>query len=591
MQNIRTLIEMFRQLTDVLDKKQRGKGVLLLCLFLVSAVLETLGVGAVIPFIIALMSPESLMEYAVVKKLCLLLGVNSVNELLIVIAVGVIIVYVVKDGVILFANYLQLRFRNEMGRDLSTLMLKSYLNRDYMYFVETNSSDMINGIERDSSNVEVVIGAFSILFAETLTCILLGVFLIYLHPLLAAGVLVLALVTALIIILVFKKKIAECGKKCREALSKRYQYAYQPIAGYKEISVNQRKSYFIDKFEQEADKACSYNAQYMFICKTPGRVVETVFISGLVVLVCMITLLGDGSASDQFITVLGAVAVAAVRILPAISNIASNMNALAYNRLSLEEAYKNVSIARSREKRMHEDEQAQESRGTEYILGFQKRLEVQNVYWKYPEGEKYVLDDVSMTINKGDAVAFVGESGAGKTTLADVILGLLHPQNGTVLVDGIDIYTIPKRWARIIGFVPQNVFLTDDTVRNNVAFGIYEDDIDDDKVIRALKDAQIYSFVMDLPKGLDTVVGEGGVKLSGGQRQRLAIARALYDNPDILVLDEATSALDNETESAVMQSINNLKGKKTLIIIAHRLSTIENCNYVYEVKDGKVILT
>ncbi len=217
-------------------------------------------------------------------------------------------------------------------------------------------------------------------------------------------------------------------------------------------------------------------------------------------------------------------------------------------------------------------------------------MAVQGVWWKYPEGERNVLEDASLVIHKGEAVAFIGESGAGKTTLADIILGLLHPQKGEVLLDGTDIYSIPKRWAKTIGFVPQNVFLIDDTVRHNVAFGIYEDEIEDDKIIRALKSAQIYDFIQGLPHGLDTVVGESGVKFSGGQRQRLAIARALYDNPDILVLDEATSALDNETESAVMQSIDALKGTKTLIIIAHRLSTIQNCNKVYEVKDGKAVL-
>lgn len=587
MQNIKTLIGMFRQLVYILDKKQRRKSVLLLFLFMLSALLETLGVSAVIPFIIALMAPNKLLEHTVVAKICAWFGFGSVKGILILIAAGVIIVYVVKDGMILIVNYFQLRFRNGMERDLSTLMLKSYLNRDYMYFVEKNSSDMMRGVSGDIINVAQVIDAFSTLFAESVTCILLGAFLIYLNPLLAAGLLLLALLTALIMVLAFKKKNAEYGRRCREVFSKRYQYAYQPIAGYKEISVNQRKQYFVDKFKTEADKACRYNTQYLFICKLPNRVIETMFISGLVILVCLMTVFGDGKATEQFVTVLGAVAVAAVRILPAISNITASMNRLVYNRLSLEEAYQNISIAREREAECRGRE-CSEDAGR--VKGFQKELTVENIYWKYPEGKKNVLEDVSLTIQKGDAVAFVGESGAGKTTLADVILGLLHPQSGTVRMDGVDIATIPKQWSKIIGFVPQNVFLIDDTVRGNVAFGIYEDDIDDNKIIQALKDAQIYDFIMGLPHGLETMVGEGGVKFSGGQRQRLAIARALYDNPDILVLDEATSALDNETESAVMQAIDALKGSKTLIIIAHRLSTIENCNRVYEVKDGKAVL-
>lgn len=620
MQNVKTLIIMFRQLFYILDGKQRRRSVLLLFLFLITALFETLGVSAVIPFILTLTSPESLMQYSIVQKVTTWLGIGNTKGLLLAIAALLVIVYVVKDGMILAANYYQLRFRNEMERDLSTLMLSSYLKRDYMYFVETNSSDMMRGVSGDISNVAQVIDAFSMLFAETLTCALLGAFLIYLDPLFAIGLLLLALATALVMILAFKRRSAECGRQCREAFSKRYQYIYQPISGYKEISVSQRKQYFIDQFRKEADRACRFNTQYLFICKLPTRVIETVFLSGLVILVCIMVVFGSDGATDQLVTVLGAVAVAAVRILPAISNITASMNGLVYNRLSLEEAYHNISLAREREAelagkekdlrtgtgagerrdgqeqttgsgdRSDSENQGGQRRENPISEGFQKELTVRGIWWRYPEGERNVLEDASLMIRKGEAVAFIGESGAGKTTLADVILGLLHPQKGEVLMDGTDIYSIPKRWAKTIGFVPQNVFLIDDTVRHNVAFGIYEEEIEDDKIIHALKSAQIYDFIQGLPHGLDTVVGEGGVKFSGGQRQRLAIARALYDNPDILVLDEATSALDNETESAVMQSIDALKGTKTLIIIAHRLSTIQNCNRVYEVKDGKALL-
>ena len=208
--------------------------------------------------------------------------------------------------------------------------------------------------------------------------------------------------------------------------------------------------------------------------------------------------------------------------------------------------------------------------------------------WKYPESKKATLQGINLEIKKGESVAFIGESGAGKTTLADIILGLYIPQEGTVTVDGVSIYDIPQDWSRIVGYVPQSVYLLDDTIRNNILFG--EKQMDDKKIWDALKQAQLYDFVKTLPDGLNTIVGERGIKFSGGQRQRIAIARALYYNPDILVLDEATSALDNETEEALMESIEALQGLKTLIIIAHRLSTIRNCDKIYEVKDGKIEL-
>ena len=192
-----------------------------------------------------------------------------------------------------------------------------------------------------------------------------------------------------------------------------------------------------------------------------------------------------------------------------------------------------------------------------------------------------------MEIKKGDSVAIIGESGSGKTTLADILLGLYKPEEGEVLVDGQEIYLNLKQWAQIISFVPQNVYLLDDTIRENIVFG--QSKADDNRIWDALEQAQLKDFVRNLPEGLDTVVGEAGIRFSGGQRQRIAIARALYSQPDILLLDEATAALDNDTEAAVMEAIDSLKGKKTLIIIAHRLSTIKNCNKVYEVKNGKII--
>ena len=218
---------------------------------------------------------------------------------------------------------------------------------------------------------------------------------------------------------------------------------------------------------------------------------------------------------------------------------------------------------------------------------FQNKVEVKNISWRYPNSDVYVLKDLDLTVHKGEAIGFIGSSGAGKTTLSDMILGLFKPLMGGIYVDGIDIYTIPMQWAHVVGYVPQAVYLTDDTIRNNIAFGEEEQDIEDDKIWFALEQAQFKTFVQQLPNGLDTIVGERGIRFSGGQKQRLAIARALYYDPDIVILDEATSALDNETEKAVMESIDALQKSKTLIIVAHRLTTLRNCDKVFEIKDGK----
>ena len=220
-------------------------------------------------------------------------------------------------------------------------------------------------------------------------------------------------------------------------------------------------------------------------------------------------------------------------------------------------------------------------------IEFQEVVSVENIVWQYEGQTKPVLTDVSLCIHKGESVALIGASGSGKTTLSDILLGLLAPEKGSIYMDGIDIYTIPKIWARIVGYVPQSVFLIDDTIRNNVAFGLR--DVDDSDIWKALEQAQLKAFVETLPAGLDTIVGDRGIKFSGGQRQRVAIARALFNKPEILILDEATAALDNETEKAVMESIDALQGQITMVIVAHRLTTIRNCDSIYEVKEGKAI--
>ena len=280
---------------------------------------------------------------------------------------------------------------------------------------------------------------------------------------------------------------------------------------------------------------------------------------------------------------------AAFRILPSVGKITNNYNVIVYYQAMMNDVYKNIHEVNEHTKETKEKAELTIS-GESKTEGFNEKITLENVSWKYPNAEYNVIENLSMSIRKGSAIGLIGASGAGKTTLADMILGLLPAQSGAIRMDGTDIKEIPMLWSKTIGYVPQTVYLTDDTIRNNVAFGIREDLIDDEAIWKALEQAQLKEFVKSLPKKLDTIVGERGIKFSGGQRQRVAIARALYYDPAILVLDEATSALDNETESAVMDAIESLQGHKTLIIVAHRLTTIQSCDEVYEIANGKAIL-
>jgi ABC-type multidrug transport system fused ATPase/permease subunit len=368
--------------------------------------------------------------------------------------------------------------------------------------------------------------------------------------------------------------------------------SYQSIHGIKEIKVKDRKDTFIDEYKCESEKERKSYVVQGFLSACPERIVEGVCISGFMLIVCVRILIGTDM--NSFIPSLGAFAMGAFRILPSFAKLSNRINGIVYFMPCIQNCYDNVMEA----ERIDAEEIIRDTDAQKIVsqhgktvdkVRFENSLKLKNIEWKYPDAEKKVLDGLNLIIRKGEAIALIGASGAGKTTLADMIMGLYEPQNGTIEMDGIDIYSIPHEWANIIGYVPQMVFLIDDTVRKNVAFGIRAEDISDEKIWEALEKAQLKDFVENLPKGLDTIVGERGIKFSGGQRQRIAIARALYDDPEILILDEATAALDNETETAVMEAVESLRGRITMIIVAHRLTTIRNCDTIYEVKDGHSI--
>lgn len=598
--NIQTFFIMLRQLYLVLTKKQRRQSIILVFTLLAGATFETIGVSVVIPFVVALLTPEKLREYDIVRYLTNIFGVITDGQLILFTACLIIVCYIIKNLALLGSYYYQSVFHNTVERDLSILMLKSYLERPYSYYLKTNSTDMIWGVHEDTIKVSQVIDSFSGLFAEGLTCMFIGLMLIYMDPVMAFGLVGTALLIALIVVLGLKRKISESGEICRSTFSLRYKQAMQPITGYKEVAIYRKQKYFLDVYTKTANKGCEANTSYLFLQKLPARVIETVFIACLLGLACF--RVQDGTNSVEFAALMGAMAVAAVRILPSISSMTNYMNQLVYNRSFLQSVYENVQSIRENNwnKEIEDKLDISESKLMNTIVvdkrndilkksdDCKRKLAVHDITWRYETGNRNVLSDISLDIKSGESIGIIGESGAGKSTLVNVILGLLKPSMGQVLYEGEDISTIPEIWAKKVGYVPQNVFLLDESIRNNIAFGVPADEIDEERINQVIKDAQLDKVIGELPEGLDTVVGEAGVRFSGGQGQRIAIARALYHNPEIVVLDEATSALDNETEAEVMKAIEGLHGKKTVIVIAHRLSTIEKCDRVFVLKRGKI---
>ncbi len=591
MNNIQALNDVIRKLLYILDKKQKQKAIVVLLLLFVRAGLELIGIASLLPLLQVMLSPQKIMNNVWIAWLMGLFHIQSETGVLFLIGAGVALVYISKNIFILFTNYIQYGFSSGFQKEISLQMLNSYLSRPYTFFLDTNSSEISRGCSQDVGQTYLVIENLFMIISETVMIIVIGVYIICADPVIALAMMILMLILMLVMIQFFKPMAKKAGEENMAASGLQGKVLYQTIMGIKEIMVLQKKKMFANEYEEAAELARRAVRKSSFITSCPDRIVEGVCASALVLCVCLRMRMGTDVA--EFVPVLGTFAMAAFKMLPSIGKITSRMTGIIYARPYLEELYINIREVEEYEKSYKEyikEYAKDEGVGKDSsCLEFKHELSVRNVTWKYRNQENNVLNQISLNIRKGESVAFIGASGAGKTTLADIILGLLKPQEGTVTVDGVDIFAMPQTWARIVGYVPQMVFLTDDTIRNNVAFGIRGEDVDDNTVWKALEEAQLREFVERLPNKLDTIVGERGIKFSGGQRQRVAIARALYHKPQILVLDEATAALDNDTEAAVIESIDALQGSVTLIIVAHRLTTIRNCDTIYEIKDGRAI--
>lgn len=589
-QNFKTLLLMLKQLTSILNRKQKRNCCLVFLFILTGSVFEMLGVGSLLPFLESMLNPGKMQQKWYGRILADLFGVNDSTALLILLGIGVIVLYLVKNAIVLLSVYVQNKLSAEINRELGTSMLNSYMKRPYMFFLEHNSADILRGVNSDVTGVYSIIANMFKIAAETLKCAAIAILMLAIDFSMAVGIVLLVGFCLLAVTLGFKGIMSKMGRRQRDASKNCNKHAYQAVNGIKEITVMRRRDNFVKRYDEAAELRREANLAYNFIVACPNRIIEAVCVGGIMAVVCI--RIAQGTNMIEFVPQLGTFAVAAFQILPSVANISACVSGLVFYRPTLEEAYDNITAAR------RFDQKRLELSDTDSVMhpvesgtsaAFENKIEIKNITWKYENTDQNVLEGLSLEICKGQSIAFIGSSGAGKTTLADIILGLLPPQEGTVRVDGKSIYEIPDEWSEMIGYVPQSVFLIDDTIRNNVVFGLLAKDIDDERVWEALEQAQLAEFVRSLPKGIDTIVGERGVRFSGGQRQRVAIARALYYDPDILVLDEATSALDNETENAVMESIEALQGHKTLIIVAHRLTTIKSCDRIYEIIEGKAV--
>ncbi len=583
MSYIKSAKDVIKKINYILNRSQKRWGAIVLVCIMIGAIVETFGVSIIIPFVQALLSPDVIRENIPFDGIKRLLEEKTDIELIIILSIIVICIYIFKNIYLAFLSYIRAWYSCKVQKEVAVKMMNSYMRRGYPFFLKTNISELLRGVGGDVSGLYNVIFQIFKILTEGLTAVGICLFIMTTDILMALTVAGIGVFCVVLIVAIFKSRMSKYGKLYRRYIGITNKNSIQAFEGIKEILVTRREEYFKNNFEKAYQTMQSANVIHAVAGECPAYVIEGICVAGMVLMICIKVI--SSNDIESLIPQLAAYAIAAFRILPSLGRISSAFNVMIYSIPSLNATYENVYKANEFEKNTEEIKETEKS-----SIQFNDAIKIENVSWKYENNQKNILENVSFDIKKGTSTAFVGQSGAGKTTLADIILGLLHPIKGDVLVDGKSIFAAPDAWADMIGFVPQSVYLIDDTIRKNVAFGIDEDEIDDKKVWRALEQAQLADFVRKLPNGLDNVVGDKGVRISGGQRQRIAIARALYKEPEILVLDEATSALDTETESAVMDAIELLQGQKTLIIIAHRLTTIQNCDAVYEIKDGKAHL-
>ncbi len=573
---------MLKKINYVLDKRQKMNLVILLLVIFIDAFVELLGVSAILPIVDIATNPAVINEKWYLVLIKNLTQIDDANELLVFMAIVLIVIYVIKNIYVLLMYNMQYRFVFENQRKLAVRLMDCYMHQNYLFHVSKNVAELQRNVTSDVNGFFTVVLNMLQFLAEISVCIVLIIFLIVedIFTTLLLGGLIVAFVAFFAVF--FKKVLGRKGEENRHVNAQVTKWILQAFSGIKEIKVINAEMFFVDNYHANYKRLATLQRQQSVLTIMPRPLMETVCISGLLLTVIVRIGLGNSDVTT-FIPTLSVFALAAFRMLPSFNRMTGYLSGVMFSRPSVDAIYKDLQEI---EELMSRRQQAQ--RDDEKLV-LKDAIRFEKVSFHYPESDQWVLDESDLVIEHNTSVALIGSSGAGKTTAADLLLGILEPQKGKVTVDHNDIGSHILSWHACIGYIPQTIYLMDDTIRANIAFGIELAKVDDKAVDRAVQEAQLAEFVGSLPNGLDTVVGDRGVKLSGGQRQRIGIARALYRDPKVLVLDEATSALDNETEKEVMRAIDGLHGTRVLIIIAHRLSTISKCDRIYEVNKGKII--
>jgi ATP-binding cassette, subfamily B, bacterial PglK len=581
------MIKFLSKLLYVLSGKHKTL-LLMIFLFLFISLLEVIGTGAISPFISLATNPNSIEQNYWINWVYINFNFTSQYQYLLSIGFFVAIVFYVKAFLSFRAQKFVFTFSFRQQSELSAKLMHLYLTAPYTFHLNRNSAYLIENIINETSQFVNGLMIPLLISTSNFVVIMALIVLLILTNLMATLIITLTLFIGLLLFHRFKDRLAYWGKEGAESRAEMIRQVNHGLGGIKETRIIGCESYFEEKLQKQARRFGDSSSLAVSFSNLPRYVIEAFLITSIIAFALLFIAFNPGD-SQRLSSILGVFALASIRLLPALSNLFSSVNTIKTNTISLEKIYlefKDLEQASEVEFATTINRKRESSR---MATSFSNIVTLDNVSYCYPHASKNALKGIDIEIKKGQSIGLIGQSGAGKTTLVDVILGLLTPQDGDIKIDGLSIYEDLRAWQNLIGYVPQSIFLTDDTIERNIAFGVADYDIDRERLYSAIDSAQLTELIEQLPNGIETVVGERGILLSGGQRQRIGIARALYHEREFLVFDEATAALDNETESLVNEAIKSLSGKKTMIIIAHRLSTVEHCDRIYLMEKGGII--
>jgi ATP-binding cassette, subfamily B, bacterial PglK len=573
------MIDELKKLYRLFNRREKFKSAGLLFLMVLSAIMEMVGIGAIPAFILVVASPDKVLLHPVTGPVAAWFGIETGRELLVFGSLGLIGFFVAKGLLSTLINYIKIRFVQYKFRVLSHRLFTLYMRAPYTFHLGRNSSELLRNVNHET---QVIIQN---VFLPILGIALSGISMIFIFALLVAVEPVFSLIAvgglggiSWAFMKLIKKKTKYYGQDEVEQRKVSNKIVLQGLAGLKDVRVLGRERDFLDQYASSLKRKSDAQFFRQIIQQLQRPVFETITVIGVLGLALVLTMREE--SIESIIAVLALFAAATYRMMPIFRDLMTHVTTLRYSIYSIDPVFEDLELLK---------EITLERVDNVPALPFEQEIAFKHVTYVYPNSEEQALFDVSLRIPRGKAVALVGESGAGKTTLVDALLGLLEAQKGYITVDGANIYEHTRAWQRNIGYIPQFIYLTDDTLLRNVAFGLRDEDIDHDAYRQAVEAARLSELIERLPEKEQTVLGERGVRLSGGQRQRVGIARALYHNPQLLIMDEGTSALDNITEKYIIESIERLKGDRTVIMIAHRISTVKSCDVIYFMDQGRII--